>query len=404
VIPGNLSAVTIEGESVILQSFGMLNVELETDTGEALQISKTATLEIAIPDSQLAVAQDLIPLWYFDTDSGLWKEEGVAFRIGNVYRGSVEHFTLWNCDIPFPFVELSGTVTSRSVLPNITVQVTCVETGISVSTQTDNQGYFDGKVPADKVLKVEIIDSCGDVIYSNEIDPLTEDKQLTILIEPNTAESFTVSGRLVCDGAPLSDGYAIVSLNNNQIRYYATVEENGNYSLEILHCSADSFEVIGVNSITEQIGSSQVFPVLEEAFIGDIESCAESLVFEAIYTYNGEEHRIADPILSDIDFENGQLVDFCLTTVESFSLTDTTTINIIFIWAIDDLKWACASIPILTGEPEVALKPWSLSGTKIEIIQTLTYFDISIKDCQIRNVLTEETHIGDFFARAKIDE
>ncbi len=97
-IPGSLMADNKDGKRVMLNSYGMMAVILESPSGEKLQIAtgKTATLTTAIPASLAASAPASIALWYVDEQTGIWKEEGTATKNGNVYVGEVKHFSFWN--------------------------------------------------------------------------------------------------------------------------------------------------------------------------------------------------------------------------------------------------------------------------------------------------------------------
>ena len=99
---GDLMALNSAGEERVLISFGMMGVELTDNSGNALALApgKNATIRIPIAPAQQSVAATTIPLWYFDENIQLWKEEGFATKQGNNYIGDVSHFTWWNCDDP----------------------------------------------------------------------------------------------------------------------------------------------------------------------------------------------------------------------------------------------------------------------------------------------------------------
>lgn len=99
-MPGSLRGITTTNSEQQLTSYGMMAVELTDDNGNALQIAtgKLATLTMPIPASNLTTAPATIPLWYFDEQLGMWKEQGSASKVGSNYVGDVSHFTWWNCD------------------------------------------------------------------------------------------------------------------------------------------------------------------------------------------------------------------------------------------------------------------------------------------------------------------
>lgn len=75
-MPGMLYAQTQTNEEAVLETFGMLNVELRGSEGQKLNIAtgQKAEITIRIDDSQLATAPNTIPLWHFDDTVGYWKE------------------------------------------------------------------------------------------------------------------------------------------------------------------------------------------------------------------------------------------------------------------------------------------------------------------------------------------
>src|SRR6185312_12452020 len=104
---------------VVITSYGMLAVELESLTGEKLQIApgNTATLMIPVPPSVASSAPSTISLWYVNEQTGAWQEEGTAQKNGNFYVGEVKHFSFWNCDIGASGVTLSMTFHSFTGSP-----------------------------------------------------------------------------------------------------------------------------------------------------------------------------------------------------------------------------------------------------------------------------------------------
>ena len=98
-MPGEFTGVD-SGNRVNLVSYGVIDVTLKDTSGNPLQLAsgQTATLEFPLPPNDPGDA--LMPLWSFDTASGDWIREGDATRDAGagVYRGTVSHFSPWNCD------------------------------------------------------------------------------------------------------------------------------------------------------------------------------------------------------------------------------------------------------------------------------------------------------------------
>ncbi|MBK9719343.1 MAG: hypothetical protein IPO85_17875 [Saprospiraceae bacterium] len=90
-MPGNLTGRDLKGKEVILQTLGMMAVELEDPAGNRLNIAKdkTAELKIPIPASLDSKAKTTIPMWYYDATKGGWIEEGISTRVGQFYVANV---------------------------------------------------------------------------------------------------------------------------------------------------------------------------------------------------------------------------------------------------------------------------------------------------------------------------
>ncbi|HVL02024.1 MAG TPA: carboxypeptidase-like regulatory domain-containing protein, partial [Dongiaceae bacterium] len=96
-MPGSYQARRpVTGEIAQIQSFGAVDYEFRDQNGDRLQLAegKTATISIPLASSvDPTSAPDTVPLFYFDTQSGFWLEEGSATLTdtgtGHVYRGTV---------------------------------------------------------------------------------------------------------------------------------------------------------------------------------------------------------------------------------------------------------------------------------------------------------------------------
>src|SRR4029079_1131419 len=232
-----------DGKRVLLSSYGMMAVELESSGGEKLQIKSgnTATITSPIPSAALSSAPATIPLWYVDESTGLWKEEGTATRQGSVYVGMVKHFTYWNCDVPVQTVNLAATFKTANGQPLVNASIIIKPaTGNyygSAHGYTDSLGQITGPVPANMDLVLQVQDACGGAAYSQHIGPYNESVSLgTITISSTTASLVTVKGKLTnCSAGSVTNGYAILSVGN-WVRY-AKVDGSGNFSTNFILCN-----------------------------------------------------------------------------------------------------------------------------------------------------------------------
>ena len=108
--PGPLLGLSASGgEQVGLESFFMAEINIQQE-GQTLQLAEgvKATLEFPIPAvlNDRAPVGSTIPAWWFDTQSGVWREEGAGLVTESepgkrLWTVQVSHFTSWNTDKPW---------------------------------------------------------------------------------------------------------------------------------------------------------------------------------------------------------------------------------------------------------------------------------------------------------------
>jgi hypothetical protein len=238
-MPGMLLAANSSGEERVLETFGMMNIELRGSASQKLQLSTTAQIEMPISTSQLASAPATIPLWHFDETLGYWKEEGAATKQGTKYVGTVSHFSWWNCDAQFPTIRLCVTVVNSNGVPlaNVKVGIRRASNSYTVNGFTNSQGQVCGLVPANETLTMVVFDSCGNAVSTTSIGPFSADTTLPNLVISNTSiQSTLVQGNLLkCDGTNVTNGYVLMRYGNQNLMSTVT---NGAFSFTMLVCSA----------------------------------------------------------------------------------------------------------------------------------------------------------------------
>jgi len=306
-MPGMLYAEDTSFEENILESYGMLAVELRGSNGEKLNIATNSTAEISIPldASLIPSAPSTIPLWYFDEEAGYWKEEGQATLVGNTYIGSVSHFSFWNTDANFPAVNLCINVTDENgnAITNQLITLTHSNTNYPYPTSygySNEDGQVCGLIPSNEtlVLNAYKYDICGsNIIFTLNIGPFAIDSEIDIVI-PNNNDiiSETVIGNFSnCNGDAITNGYVQLTYGNQT---FIDIVENGIFEISLLRCvdetsftiqafDYDNLQTIGVinytfstpltdlgnltscNTITEFIQYSIDDGATEEVFIFD---------------------------------------------------------------------------------------------------------------------------------------
>lgn len=297
-MPGNLTGFSEDEGLVVLGTYGMIGVELTGSQGQALQLAqgKPAEISVKVPSSLQSNAPASIPLWHYDENIGIWMEEGEARLENGYYTGEVAHFSFWNCDYPYPLVQLSGSLFYQDLntpIQGIAVRITVVNGSITGYGYTDSSGVFSGLVPKDEALLLEVVDLCNNVIYSENIGPFSANVTLDPIIL--TAGSFSntnvqVSGSLVdCDGAPVTDGYVKVVTSNNA-QYIFFPDSEGNFQGMLSVCNAGDLVAIGVDLENLVSSGEIVYPSAPVVDMGQIEACDNELEEYIEFNLNGADY------------------------------------------------------------------------------------------------------------------
>lgn len=158
--PGTFEGIGLDGVTVGINTYGFADITV-TSGSQPLQLAPGAgaTLDIPIPSTLLDQAPSTIPSWWFDPDTGSWYEVGSFARIGNKFRSTIPHFSIWNCDVASTRCYVSGRVVDEDGDPIKGARVTFrsfrrnggyVTSG---ETSTPSDGTF--RVPVDANADIE---------------------------------------------------------------------------------------------------------------------------------------------------------------------------------------------------------------------------------------------------------
>jgi hypothetical protein len=281
-MPGMLCGQTADtNKQAVLQTFGMLNVELRGTAGQKLNLAEGHTAEITmdIDASQLATALTSIPLWHFDEAVGYWKQDGEASKVGNKYVGTVSHFSWWNCDTFSSTITLTVTVVDTDGHPIANAGVGLVVTATNFTSyvqSTATNGQVSGLVPANQTITLNIYDTCGNIISTTTIGPFIANTILpNVVITTAMAQDTLVEGSLVkCDNTNVTNGYVILHYGTQSL---ITMVTSGSFSFTTLVCSTNNnaFTLQGFDyeniQTTGDINYTFTTPVTN---IGNITACS----------------------------------------------------------------------------------------------------------------------------------
>ena len=310
IMPGRLEGRRRTGEAAALASFGMLAVELYAPEGQSLQLreGQEAELVFPIPESLLAGAPAVLPLWYFDEEKGIWIEEGEAQMIGTNYVGTVKHFSYWNCDAPFRVVDFQARIRDQfgNPLSQVKVEICMLEGAASGSDLTNDEGIVKGKFPADERLRLKVVSNhCDAVMHEVEIGPFSEHVDL-LDVEVNLTEGAAKFTGKLLDCQAGQRPTLLLEFATSQFSSIFFPDEEGAFREAVYMCDATEFKLRAVDLVGQKYGKWLSVSLQESAEGLTLEVCEDALdefmtiaVDSTIYVY---EEVLHDSLkITDID-------------------------------------------------------------------------------------------------------
>ncbi len=244
-MPGALIGLSTAGTFDALVSYGMLNVELQTSSGEALEIANGKNVEIRMPASENAPMN--IPLWHFNEQYGLWVESEAATKEGEQYVGMVNHFSTWNLDVKEDGYEVALKLMNESgdVIGNQQVDIYSEENAFLATVYSDDKGEFK-LIRAPEKLNFHIVFPCDEKTY--QLVDIRSGSVTLVIENTNPALRFyTLDGRMSdCENgmeifytnAPIE----IIASNKNtgeRLSFSGITDEQGYYKITKPLCNID---------------------------------------------------------------------------------------------------------------------------------------------------------------------
>ncbi len=312
-MPGDLRAIDAAQEFVQLATYGMLAVELESDSGESLQVAtgNTASLTFPVPSELSTTAPATIPLWSYNEDNGHWIEEGQATFNGTEYVGEVSHFSFWNCDAPFPVVQFEGTVIDQNGNPiseqHVSIKVN--NSALTRSGMTDASGTFSGKIPKDEALTITVKSYgwCDSEMYTASIGPFSEDVVLPAITidldNVSNGEFVQIKGTLLdCDGDPVTDGYLKVFSEENFRILYPNAD--GMIDFSLVYCASSTLDLIAYDLENLKKSSTSTYNIVGVSELDFVNIIACDVIDEFINLDVDGTNFIYNNTQSSLNFNN----------------------------------------------------------------------------------------------------
>ena len=206
-------------DTKVLQSYGFINVTLESKDGKDLNLADNSTATLTYPmDSTIEDTPATIPLWYFDTTKGIWIEDGLATydSATNTYSGSVTHFSTWNLDAKFDGASLKGCVEDANGQMVADSDLYLSTSGWGKHIKNDDvSGEFE-LINAPSNISLSIVAKVDDLASLEQNLTLspgeTRSMDGCLVVDVNASELFTsVIGKVVDgDNNPISNQYMYI--------------------------------------------------------------------------------------------------------------------------------------------------------------------------------------------------
>ena len=296
IMPGDLTAVDESNNEVVLETYGMIAVELIGANGEKLNVTpgKSVTIKIEVANQQLSAAPSTIPLWHFDETFGNWTEEGEASLQDGFYVGQVSHFSFWNCDAPFPVIDFHcRLVCNNTPINSASIKIT-TPSGSSSTGYTNINGEASGKVPKNTTIIMEVINQCGEIIHTQTISPSAGNIELgNVQICNGNNSQGIIYGKIVdCNGNGISNGLLRLSAGGtNTINIFT--DQNGLFNSVISTCTVQDYELIAYNFNNNQQSSPVSIQINGTSNLGIITTCDQMNEF-IYFTLDNIEYAILE--------------------------------------------------------------------------------------------------------------
>jgi len=320
-IPGDLRGMDISNEVVQLASYSMMSVSIETGDRMELELAdnKEALISFPVDPTLQSSVPATIPLWHYNIETGHWEEEGNAELINNQYQGKVSHFSFWNCDVPFPLVQISGRVVDENNNPfvGITVGIRVVDGGLTAIGYTNASGEFSGGVPKNQNLLITFSKDYQCIEFTNalSIGPFTENIVLEDIIKDLSSNDHIISGRLLdCEEEISQNGYLLMSSEDKIV----IIHSNKNDGFFTIPACFTTFSLTAIDYVNGFKSEPIYFelPIEEDTDIGNVFLCEE---FETYIKIKYKENEFKKNGAYSLKFED--ILQFKTASIDSFDIS-----------------------------------------------------------------------------------
>ena len=157
--PGTFKGINSNGTMVQFNSYGLISISLKDSNGDKLSLADGETATLGFDAVSSLEKPNILPLWSYDYEQGLWFEEGYAeLQADGTYKGEISHLGTWSLNRPIE--NDPGIYRSRIVFEDQTsakdVRVYAVGANwMSSDLSTDEDGMFEIEVIPDSNFQLK---------------------------------------------------------------------------------------------------------------------------------------------------------------------------------------------------------------------------------------------------------
>ncbi|HEY9259131.1 carboxypeptidase-like regulatory domain-containing protein [Chitinophaga sp.] len=278
IMPGDLRAINKNNVIMGLQSFGMMALELQSESGEKLYLdtSKSVTFKMTIPAGLQSLAPATVPLWHFEDSSRVWREDGSATKAGDSYTGTLKYFSTWSPAAPFSVVNFRVTLqdANGTLLSNASLSIKG-NSGRYSTGHTNENGVFSGHIVKGETLVLKVSGRCNTAADTRNIGPFTDSTSLGVLrLNIPAAQYIHFSGAVTsCTNTPVKNGAVNIKIDGVDYRCSVT---DGTYAIGILRCNTDNTTAtIKVIDTAADKTAVITMPVSTTTYVKDLVACED---------------------------------------------------------------------------------------------------------------------------------
>lgn len=267
----NAPGMMADGSMATLESYGMMDIALETPAGDPLVLDESTKAEVRMPIEEGTAMRgpDEAPFWVLDP-AGFWLPAGVATLAPGCYIVYIVSSSTCNIDIPHPTARLCGRFVDAGGFPltHSPFSVALVDGMLCGAARIDCNGEFCIDVVADSSLALSVLDPCSGEISTIITDPIALNETLNlgdIVVDLDNPAFF--ANVVDCSGTALTgDGITEIWANSyggNDGQFFAP-DGDGQTVVALATCD----EEVIVQAFTNDFRASS--PVIRRASLDNI--------------------------------------------------------------------------------------------------------------------------------------